>query len=102
MNGRINTSAFHFVQLFDYSTLPVTASAGAVLSVSILTAVKTDSSFNHMKNYLSYCRPVYFSKEGLGAYLLYITKKKKKRQKAKLQAKLAGQIQSSVTLIREF
>lgn len=61
-----------------------------------------------IKNYLSYCWPVYFSKEGLGAYLLYIkinkqTKKKHKKKKAKLQTtKITGQIQSPVMLIREF
>lgn len=34
MNGRINTAALHFVQLFEYSTLPVMASALALLWVS--------------------------------------------------------------------
>lgn len=83
MNGRINTAAFHFVQLFEYSTLPVMASAVALLLVSI-SEVKTGSSFKQMKNYPSYCWPVYFSKEGLDAYLLYI-KKKKEEEKAELQ-----------------
>lgn len=108
MNGRINTVALHFVQLFEYSTLPVMASAVALLWGST-SKVKTGSSFKQIKNYLSYCWPVYFSKEGLDAYLLYIKKanqaKKKKTQKqkkAKLQTKITGQIQSLVMLIREF
>lgn len=71
MNGRINTAAFHFVQLFEYSTLPVMASAVALLLVSI-SEVKTGSSFKQLKNYSTYCWLVYFSKEGLGTYLLYI------------------------------
>lgn len=73
MNGRINTVALHFVQLFEYSTLPVMASAVALLWGST-SKVKTGSSFKQIKNYLSYCWPVYFSKEGLDAYLLYIKK----------------------------
>lgn len=86
MNGRINTAALHFVQLFEYSTLPVMASAVALLWVSI-SEVKTGSSFKQIKNYPSYCWPVYFSKEGLDAYLLYIKKKQtKNRRKRKGQA----------------
>lgn len=79
----------HFVQLFEYSALPVTASAVALLWVST-SEVETGSSFKQIKNYPSYCWPVYCSKEGLDAYLLYIKKnptEQKKRQKKK-QAKL--------------
>ena len=88
MNGRINTTAFHFVQLFEYSALTVMASAVALLSVRI-SEVKTGSSFNQMNNYPSHCWPVCFSKEGLDAYLLYIKKKKKgkKRRKEKKKKK---------------
>ena len=82
MNGRINTAAFHFVQLFEYSTLTVMASAVALLWVCI-SEVKTGSSFKLTKNYPSYCWPVYFSKEGLDAYLLYIKKKIKKKPNCK-------------------
>lgn len=88
MNGRINTSALHFVQLFEYSALPVTASAVALLWVST-SEVKIGSSFKQIKNYPSYCWPVYFSKEGLDAYLLYILKNQpnKKRRKSKPSCK---------------
>lgn len=105
MNGRINTAALHFVQLFEYSTWPVMASAVALLWVSI-SEVKTGSSFKQIKNYPSHCWPVYFSKEGLDAYLLYTKKKTNKKteekEKAKLQTKTTGQIQSLGILIREF
>lgn len=82
MNGRINTTAFHFVQLFEYSTLPVMASAVALLWVSI-SEVKTGSSFKQITIHPSYCWPVYFSKGCLDAYLLYIKKKKKRQKKAR-------------------
>lgn len=78
MNGRINTTAFHFVQLFEYSTLPVMASAVALLWVRI-SEVKTGSSFKQITIHPSYCWPVYFSKGRLDAYLLYIKKKGKKK-----------------------
>lgn len=107
MNGRINTTAFHFVQLFEYSALTVMASAVALLSVSI-SDVKTGSSFNQMNNYPSYCWPVCFSKGGGWMHICFTFEEKKKKrkrerrkEKAKLQTQSAGSMRSLVTLIRE-
>lgn len=77
------------------------ASAVALLWVSTPEG-KIGSSFKQIKNYPSYCWPVYFSKEGLECIFALYNKKKEEKEKAKLQTKITGQIQSPVVLIREF